>query len=883
MNTALAANLGSYAGQYSQLYGVSGASTSVPNSSASSADSWPFHDIGAPNDVLVPNGEVCQRLSALLGRVTHQAGEYSFGGEAKTLHVMPGVALKGQEDFIALPLQKDHCESLLKCCKKETEKLWVLPGERVEMRNPEWQAGLDKLVELSAARMGYKGVVMTVVLSKLMVVEQGGGLKLEQDPDENDRCIAKLVVQLPSKCTGGDLVVHQEGTKNQFRYTLGENKGMAAFKPHYVLYTAGAFRAVEEVTSGFSLIVVYSMCLPPELPFVRGSNGSDMLRLELAECITRLNDDLGMMEGEVENERFESVLNENADDTNSRIALVLSRDFQLQDFKTDSLDGQPNVDRDRIDYLGAANAIVPPEKQLKLYVARLQYAIPGSYGRWDQKKAVESATWYTLRGEKLGDSVSTPVNWTTALNFLNPGNETLGQIWKNGDGEFVYRYERFAIVAWPKVVDVKNTQICTGETAAAASVLMDAPVDLARLRMILRYEARQCDQAVVGMPGVSVNAPLNDLYGRAAQEYGSHVTNRSVQLVSKAPVSLVSCRNLCEAISGSNEVLLVEVFFRKYFARLGQKRELVPFLAIIVRKFGWEGVSALFLRAFDGMSCSGCMGLALQLADALINVPSVRITLTIIAVQKACGTSPEELAASCDVELLWKHAIACASPQVFRDVGNLFARLDAKMIGPVVEALSKYVTATDSLEHRALLTTMASRRRQWLMHQVAETKKPFAWEVLDMNFVGAAGMTSFLQGPNTSYQVRCFKGLEEAHRRMVLLQAKIRAPLKMTVGGRGRDAYVLVTKQTGRVTQRSQDIHKFKGEIHQLNRLLAVDSRVTASSTNTTDAVSENSNNNNAAGSNTYERIMVSTSPESSPSAVGTKRPREEPEVIVIE
>ncbi|KAE9331937.1 hypothetical protein PR003_g14766 [Phytophthora rubi] len=172
MNTALAANLGSYAGQYSQLYGVSGASTSVPNSSASSADSWPFHDIGAPNDVLVPNGEVCQRISALLGRVTHQAGEYSFGGEAKTLPVMPGVALKGQEDFIALPLQKDHCESLLKCCKKEAEKLWVLPGERVEMRNPEWQAGLDKLVELSAARMGYKGVVMTVVLSKLMVVEQ---------------------------------------------------------------------------------------------------------------------------------------------------------------------------------------------------------------------------------------------------------------------------------------------------------------------------------------------------------------------------------------------------------------------------------------------------------------------------------------------------------------------------------------------------------------------------------------------------------------------------------------------------------------------------------------------------------------------------------------
>lgn len=182
---------------------------------------------------------------------------------------MPGAAVKGQDDFIALPLQRDNCESLLKCCQKETETVWVLPGEQVEMRNPEWQAGLEDLVDISATRMGYNGVVMEIVLTKLMVIKCGGSLQLEQDPDENDRCIAKLVVQLPSRCTGRDLVVHEEGTKNQFRYTLGKNKGMTAFKPHYALYTAGAFRTVEEMTSEFSLMLVYSLCLPPELPFIR--------------------------------------------------------------------------------------------------------------------------------------------------------------------------------------------------------------------------------------------------------------------------------------------------------------------------------------------------------------------------------------------------------------------------------------------------------------------------------------------------------------------------------------------------------------------------------------------------------------------------------------
>lgn len=209
------------------------------------------------------------------------------------------------------------------------------------------------------------------------------------------------------------------------------------------------------------------------------------------------------------------------------------------------------------------------------------------------------------------------------------------------------------------------------------------------------------------------------------------------------------------------------------------------------------------------------------------------------------------------------------------------------MIGPAVEALSKCVGASSLPEHRAVLATMASQRRQWLMDQDAQTEKPFAWEIVDMNFVGAAGMATFLDGPNTSYQVRCFQGLDEAHRRMALLQAKIRAPLKMIVGGRGRDAYVLVTKQAGKFTQRSQDLHKFKAEIHQLNRLLAVDSRGTGTSVSSANSIHtgtacENTNINTA-GPNNGGHVVDSTAAEATSCSVGTKRPREEPEVIVIE
>ncbi|GMF38078.1 unnamed protein product [Phytophthora fragariaefolia] len=567
------------------------------------------------------------------------------------------------------------------------------------------------------------------------------------------------------ECAGGDLVVHEDGIKNQFRYTLGENTGTAAFKPHYVLYTAGAFRTVEEVTSGFSLILVYSLCLPPELPFIRGSNGSDLLRIQLAESIAKLNETVKIMAAKEENEILGTAIDQSGDDTNLRIALVLSKKFQLQDLTTNAWRDRPDVDRDRFEYLSAANAMLPPDEQIRLYLARLQYEIPDNYGRWDQKEAVESATWYTLRGEQLGGSTRIPIIWTSEFNFLNPGNETLEQLWKNGEGEFVYRYERFAIVGWPKVVDIKNTHVFMGEVAAASSVSMDAPVDFDRLR------------------STSNASPI---------------------------------RSRC-------------------------------------------------------------------LADALTDILSVSTALTIIAVQKAgfaFATSPEELVVSSDVGLLWKHPMACSNPQLFRDVGSLFARLDGKIIGPVVKALSACVTSTSKMEHCELLTIMATQRWQWLMHHIAGAEKPFAWEIVDMNFVGAAG---FLQGTSISYQVRCFKGVDEAHRRMALLKEKIKAPLKMAVGGRGRDAYVLVTKQAGKFARRSQDIHRFKAEIHRLNSLLSARSSESGPALNPagTDVSCGNSNYDRRGLNN--DRTASAITAKNSVSTVGTKRPRDEPEIIVID
>ncbi|GMF15192.1 unnamed protein product [Phytophthora lilii] len=99
----------------------------------------------------------------------------------------------------------------------------------------------------------------------------------------------------------------------------------------------------------------------------------------------------------------------------------------------------------------------------------------------------------------------------------------------------------------------------------------------------------------------------------------------------------------------------------------------------------------------------------------------------------------------------------------------------------------------------------------------------------------------------------------------------------MTIDGRGRDAYVLVVKQAGAFTHKSQDLHRFKAEIYQLNSLLSGDS----STTNRETGVDSSESATNVTAS--MVNMATRTNNSSSPTTSGTKRPRDEPEIIVIE
>uniref|UniRef100_H3H6H7 Fe2OG dioxygenase domain-containing protein n=1 Tax=Phytophthora ramorum TaxID=164328 RepID=H3H6H7_PHYRM len=318
---------------------------------------------------------------------------------------------------------------------EKVRKSWELAPDQVQIKNPLWKAGMDTLSEIIAGRLGYKGVSMQCKLYKLLLYGEGGHFVKHQDTEKEDGMVATLVVQPPSEHKGGNLVVYRGGKAAQ-RHDFGKKDGTAAYLSHYAVHYADAEHALEKVTKGYRLALVFSICLPPNMHHLI-RNHDIPLSEELAAAMGRLNSD-----------------------TDS-FALMFSHEYTEQsitDLGTRALKG---IDRARVEALEEANAILPDEKKLYFYLAEL--TLDANFydtgGDWEESERDESINWYSTSGESLGSGMD-----EIELNFLNPGRESLAEWWEghknssfegytigNEEATGLTKYVDYATIACPVV------------------------------------------------------------------------------------------------------------------------------------------------------------------------------------------------------------------------------------------------------------------------------------------------------------------------------------------------------------------------------------------------------------------------------------------------
>ncbi len=183
--------------------------------------------------------------------------------------MLPGLNVKGIGD-IGLPLTPTEAKRMIKACRqapygKGTEtvvdtkirKVWELDPEQFSLKNPKWPSMLDVVLREVETNLGLPNKSLAAHLYKLLVYEKGGFFLPHRDGEKLDRMVATLVINLPSKHSGGELVVHHEVSQT----TISMPGAAAGLEVDYAAFYADCQHEVKPLLSGYRLCLTYNLVL----------------------------------------------------------------------------------------------------------------------------------------------------------------------------------------------------------------------------------------------------------------------------------------------------------------------------------------------------------------------------------------------------------------------------------------------------------------------------------------------------------------------------------------------------------------------------------------------------------------------------------------------
>ncbi|KAL4152276.1 hypothetical protein PRNP1_009209 [Phytophthora ramorum] len=385
---------------------------------------------------------------------------------------------------------------------------------------------------------------------------------------------------------------------------------------------------------------------------------------------------------------------------------MLSTSCTRTDAESVGVDALSVVDRNRFQFLRDANIFLESGKKLVFYLVRLRYRAPilRQNDQSEVKQLMQSMIWYSITGAKIDGGKLHDAEWTKKLDFLNPANETLSQLWESGERSTSSEHERFALIGWPASADIVNAVALFGEVSCVPVILAHTFISATTLRMLL-------------------SAELDETGCHFAQTL--KIFEKSNASVEFAPL----CRELGAAIVDLGDTTLIQAFFKKYVAQLKDKdRQLfLQWLPALVRAFGWAYVSAATLNAIDVQSTEIRLDRALELANTLHDNDAALLVLVEFALKKAharCSGHADAFVSSGKIITLLRLALACGNPQIFAGLSTILNKIDGNLLHTVINALSKYVNDSSLPEQRATLASLAARRREWLFAEIEDTKQP---------------------------------------------------------------------------------------------------------------------------------------------------------------
>ena len=181
--------------------------------------------------------------------------------------ILPGLEIKGLDE-LSFPLNKIQINELIKIAHKapfgkgsetildtNVRSAWEIDASQIEFNNPKWQILLHGILKETKKTLGIESNAIRANLYKMLIYEEGDFFLPHKDSEKEKGMFGSLVIGLPSKHAGGELVVSFEGKTTAIDFSkLSPN-----YEIPYCAFYADCTHEIKPLTSGYRVVVVYNL------------------------------------------------------------------------------------------------------------------------------------------------------------------------------------------------------------------------------------------------------------------------------------------------------------------------------------------------------------------------------------------------------------------------------------------------------------------------------------------------------------------------------------------------------------------------------------------------------------------------------------------------
>ncbi len=193
-------------------------------------------------------------------------GSGKFASVGAVPFVLPGLSIDKNEE-INFPISQSQAKKLIKFAEQapfgmgsetivdtSVRNTWEIDAKHIKFNNPQWTNSLDDVLGEVKQELGLTGYSIQANLYKLLIYEKGGFFLSHKDSEKEKGMFGTLIIDLPSKFTGGELNItfENEIVTADFAKANPYNINFAAFY-------ADCNHEVEKVTSGYRVCLVYNL------------------------------------------------------------------------------------------------------------------------------------------------------------------------------------------------------------------------------------------------------------------------------------------------------------------------------------------------------------------------------------------------------------------------------------------------------------------------------------------------------------------------------------------------------------------------------------------------------------------------------------------------